>query len=86
LLDMFSCCSVAGDAAEVARALDHSSEERIKSAQAAISSPRRRYFRLNVQAMSSFARVWNVQAIWGHGFCRANDLLCQTGEQEKKAG
>ena len=74
LLDMFSCCSVAGDAAEVARALDHSSEERIKSAQAAISSPRRRYFRLNVQAMSSFAGVWNVRGI--RAMASAELMIC----------
>ena len=72
--DMFSCCSVAGDAAEVARALVHSSEERIKSAQAAISSPRRRYFRLNVQAMSSFAGVWNVRGI--RAMASAELMIC----------
>jgi len=72
--DMFSCCSVAGDATEVARALVHSSEERIKSAQAAISSPRRRYFRLNVQAMSSFAGVWNVRGI--RAMASAELMIC----------
>ena len=63
LVEMFSCCSVAGDSNEIARALVHSSEESIKSAHAAISRPRRRYFWLNAQAVPSLAGVWNVRCI-----------------------